>query len=101
MQRYLAIALRVALGAVFTFAAYSKLRQPWTIFAMSIDSYQILPEWAVLGVAQTLPWAELALGVLLAAGLWLRFTSVAGSGLLTIVVGTMLVAYVRGLSVVY
>ena len=55
-----------------------------TIFAMSIDSYQILPEWAVLSVARTLPWSELALGVLLAVGFWLRYTSVAAAALLTL-----------------
>jgi uncharacterized membrane protein YphA (DoxX/SURF4 family) len=99
MRRYVVIALRVALGAVFAFAAYSKLRQPWTIFAMSIDSYQILPEWAVLGVARALPWMELALGALLAVGIWLRYTSVAAAALLTLFFGMMLVAYARGLSI--
>jgi uncharacterized membrane protein YphA (DoxX/SURF4 family) len=99
MRRYVVIALRVALGAVFAFAAYSKLRQPWTIIAMSIDSYQVLPEWAVLGVARALPWAELMLGVLLAVGIWLRYTSVAAAALLTLFFGMMLVAYARGLSI--
>ena len=47
-MRYVLIALRVALAVVFLYAAYTKLRQPWLLFAMSIDAYQMLPEWAAL-----------------------------------------------------
>src|ERR1035438_8850015 len=66
----LALILRVALGAIFVYAAWIKLREPWALFAMAIDSYQVLPVWAVEVVARALPWFELLLGVLLIAGLW-------------------------------
>ena len=62
------LVLRLLLGAVFIYAAYTKLRQSWLLFALSIDSYQLLPEWAVYALARTLPLLELALGVLLMAG---------------------------------
>ena len=74
------LALRLLLGAVFVYAAYTKLRQSWLLFALSIDSYQLLPEWAVFALARTLPWLELALGVLLIAGVWLRYLSIAATG---------------------
>jgi hypothetical protein len=45
-----------------------KLREPWALFAMAIDSYQVLPSWAVELVARSLPWFELLLGALLIAG---------------------------------
>ena len=48
MMRWLRLFLRLLLAAVFLYAAWSKLRQPWLLFAMSIDSYQLLPPWAVL-----------------------------------------------------
>jgi uncharacterized membrane protein YphA (DoxX/SURF4 family) len=99
MRRYLVIVLRLALAAVFTYAAYSKLSQPWTIFALSVDSYQVLPEWAVLGVARTLPWSELALGLLLAIGIWLRYTSLAAAAVLGLFFVMMLIAYGRGLAI--
>ena len=67
--RVAALLLRIALGAVFVYAAWLKLRDPWQMFAMSIDSYQLLPMWAVRVVARTLPWVELLLGMLLIAGL--------------------------------
>jgi uncharacterized membrane protein YphA (DoxX/SURF4 family) len=91
--------MRCALGAVFIYAAYSKLRQPWLLFALSIDSYRILPEWGVLGLARTLPWVELALGVLLAAGVWLRYVSVAATALLAFFFAVMLLQYVRGATI--
>jgi uncharacterized membrane protein YphA (DoxX/SURF4 family) len=56
------LGLRVLLAVVFLYAAYTKLRQPWLLFAMSIDAYQILPQWAVLALGRTLPWMELLLG---------------------------------------
>ena len=43
--RVLALLLRIALGAIFVYAAWSKLKDPWALFAMAIDSYQVLPVW--------------------------------------------------------
>ena len=88
--------LRLLLGAVFIYAAYTKLRQSWLLFALSIDSYQLLPEWAVFGLARTLPWLELALGVLLIGGLWLRYLSIAAAGILALFFTVMVVSYLRG-----
>jgi len=76
------LALRVALGAVFVYAAWTKLRQPWELFAMSIDAYKVLPYWAVLAVARALPWAEMLIGLALMAGRWLRVSAGAASLLL-------------------
>jgi uncharacterized membrane protein YphA (DoxX/SURF4 family) len=75
IPRVAALLLRIVLGVVFVYAAWLKLRDPWQMFAMSIDSYQLLPMWAVHVVARTLPWLELLLGILLIAGLWVRVSS--------------------------
>jgi putative oxidoreductase len=88
--------LRLILGAVFIYAAYTKLRQSWLLFALSIDSYQLLPEWAVFALARTLPWLELVLGVLLIAGVALRFLSVVATAILGLFFTVMLVSYFRG-----
>jgi len=95
----LPLVLRIVLGCVWLYAAYTKLRQPWLLFAMSIDAYRILPEWAVLTIARTLPWAELAIGLLLIAGLALRYVSIAGTLILMVFFGVMLTAYSRGLGI--
>jgi uncharacterized membrane protein YphA (DoxX/SURF4 family) len=96
MRARVALGLRLLLGAVFIYAAYSKLRQSWLLFALSIDSFQLLPEWAVYGVARTLPWLELALGGLLIAGVWLRYLAVATAGILALFFTVMVVSYIRG-----
>ena len=87
---------RLLLGAVFVYAAYTKLRQSWLLFALSIDSYQLLPEWAVLAFARTLPWLELGLGLLLMAGVWLRHVSLVATVLLGGFLAVMVVSYARG-----
>jgi putative oxidoreductase len=96
MRARMALGLRLLLGTVFIYAAYSKLRQSWLLFALSIDSYQLLPEWAVYAVARTLPWLELALGVLLMAGVWLRYLATVADGILAVFFTMMVVSYFRG-----
>lgn len=88
--------LRLAVGGVFVYAAWTKLRDPWLLFAMSIDAYHVLPQWAVLVLARTLPWLELALGLLLIAGWWRRVTTVGTSALLAVFFGLMVRSYLRG-----
>lgn len=98
-MRYLRLFLRLLLAAVFLYAAYTKLRQSWLVFAMSIDSYRLLPEWGVLAVARTLPWIELLLGLLLATGVWLRWTSLAATVQLLVFFSVMLLSYSKGLGI--
>jgi uncharacterized membrane protein YphA (DoxX/SURF4 family) len=93
------VLLRLLIGAVFVYAAYTKLRDPWQVFAMSVDSYKMLGESAVIAVARTLPWFELALGVLLIAGLALRYVSATAAALLMVFFALMIVSYARGLAI--
>jgi uncharacterized membrane protein YphA (DoxX/SURF4 family) len=97
--RAVALALRIALGAVFVYAAWTKLREPWEMFAMSIDAYKVLPYWAVLVVARTLPWAEMLIGLALMAGRWLRVSAAAASLLLLVFFGLMVRAYAKGMQI--
>jgi putative oxidoreductase len=90
------LVLRLVLGAIFLYAAWTKLRQSYLIFAMSIDAYQLLPEWAVLAAARTLPWFELVVGVLLLVGYKLRWAAMAASGLLAMFFALMLRSYIKG-----
>lgn len=98
-RRIVMLVLRIVLGAVWLYAAYTKLREPWMLFAMSIDAYKLLPEWAVLTVARTLPWLELAIGLLLLGGLLLRYVSVLGAAILGVFFTAMLAAHARGLGI--
>jgi uncharacterized membrane protein YphA (DoxX/SURF4 family) len=99
LARILLVVLRVALGAIFVYAAWVKLRDPWQLFAMSIDSYRILPLGAVELAAHVIPWAELAVGLMLISGLWLRISgSIVSLVLLTFFV-LMLRAYAKGMAI--
>ncbi len=96
MTRWITLALRLVLGAIFLYAAWTKLRQPWLVFALSIDAYRLLPEWAVFTVARALPWLELVLGVLLISGLKIRYTALATATLLAGFYASMIYAYSAG-----
>jgi uncharacterized membrane protein YphA (DoxX/SURF4 family) len=88
---------RVALGLVFLIAAYTKLHfnGAWHFgdyhffFAMAIDSYNMLPLWAVEIMARVLPLLEAALGALLILGLGLRWVASITSALLLVFIGAM------------
>jgi len=97
--RAAAVALRIALGAVFVYAAWVKLGMPWQLFAGAIADYKILPDWAVNPLARSLPWAEMAIGLLIAAGLWLRMAAAAASLLLAVFVALMVRAYAEGMAI--
>ena len=96
MAAALRLILRLALGAVFCYAAYTKLRQPWLVFALSIDAYRMLPSWAVFAVARCLPWAELALGLWLLSGLYLRLAALLSTLLLAVFYIAMVRLYLAG-----
>src|SRR4051794_12691828 len=94
--RWTTLVLRVVLGGIFVYAAWAKLRLPWQLFAMSIDSYQLLPTPMVELLARTLPWFELVLGLVLIAGWWLRITSTIVSALLLVFFSLMVRAAIKG-----
>jgi uncharacterized membrane protein YphA (DoxX/SURF4 family) len=99
MPRAIAILLRVALGAVFVYAAWVKIRDPWELFALAISSYQILPLKAVELVARTLPWLEMAVGLMLLAGWGLRVSATVTSLLLVVFFGLIVRAYLKGMEI--
>jgi uncharacterized membrane protein YphA (DoxX/SURF4 family) len=99
LVRFSLLALRVALGVIFVYAAWTKLRDPWQLFAMSIDSYRVLPLQAVELAARVLPWAELAVGLWLITGLWLRISGSIVSLLLLTFFVLMVRAYSKGMAI--
>lgn len=92
-------ALRLLMAAVFIYAAYTKLKDSYLLFAMAIDAYQLLPEWAVMWVARLLPPFELVLGLVLLTGWQLRYATVAAAGLLGFFFVLLVYTYARGLTI--
>ena len=66
---------------------------------MSINSYQIVSESSTKWLAQTLPWFELVLGVMLVSGWILRWSATVASALLVFFFSVMLHAYVKNLEI--
>jgi putative oxidoreductase len=99
--RWMVLGGRVFLAVIFLFAAWTKMpwRQPAALFAMTIDSYRLLPFWGVNLVAQTLPWVELAIGLLLLSGRGLRTVTTIASLLLLGFFTLMVRTYALGLEI--
>lgn len=92
---------RIFLAALFLYAGYTKttLRDPLApfLFEMAISAYQLLPVPGVIVVARTLPWLEIALGVMLLVGWQLRYFASAVALLLGAFVVAMGITYARGI----
>ena len=99
MRHRLIFILRVLLGVIFLYAAYTKLKESYLLFAMSIDSYQILPPDAVLSVARILPWVELGIGLWLLIGWHVFPAAMAATVLLATFFGIMAFTYGRGVAI--
>src|SRR5258708_36346308 len=93
---------RVVLGLVFLVAAYTKLHfnGGWHFgdyhffFAMAIDSYNMLPLWAVELMARVLPILQAAFGALLISCLGLPWVASITSALLLVFLRALTRAFV-------
>ena len=87
---------RLALGALFVYAGYVKLRNPF-LFELAVDGYRLLPPTGVILVAHGLPWLEVALGLLLWSGWKLHYSATFTALLLGAFLVTMTITYARGI----
>jgi putative oxidoreductase len=112
LGRTLLLLGRIALGIIFIAAAIGKMRpqagMPWTLgsinvslsmFAMNVDSFQMLPAWAVNLVAHWLPPFELFLGIWLLSGIALRLSSLIATLLLVGFISAITRAYMLHLGI--
>jgi uncharacterized membrane protein YphA (DoxX/SURF4 family) len=103
---------RLALAVIFLAASYAKLKPqapvPWSMgsmrvslsmFAMQVDSYQLLPPALVSPAAHFLPPFELFLGLWLLSGILLRGSALITSLLLAVFFGVMVRSYFLGLEI--
>ncbi|MGH9575608.1 MAG: MauE/DoxX family redox-associated membrane protein [Candidatus Acidiferrales bacterium] len=110
--RILLIIGRITLAVIFFAAAFGKLKpltgMPWTfasvktslaMFAMGVDSYQILPAWAVSPVAHFLPFFEIVLAIWLLSGFALRVSSLLSTIAICVFIYAMFSAWRRGLTI--
>ena len=110
LRRLFILLGRLFLGGLFLYAGYAKLYLPGmnphppisvalALFATQIDSYQLLPPSAVNLLAHTLPFAEIALGILLILGFGLRVWASVASMILLGFFGVVVRSYAMGLQI--
>lgn len=93
--RAILLAIRIILGAVFIYGGYVKLQAPWALFGMAIDSYHLVPLRFIEPLARTVPWFEVALGLLLIAGWLLPLSAATVSLTLAVFFTAMLHAFLN------
>jgi uncharacterized membrane protein YphA (DoxX/SURF4 family) len=103
MRRRFLLLGRIFLAGIFIYAGLTKvwviLFDHWTLFAMSINSYEVLPPWMVNATALVLPWLEIVMGVFLLAGWHVRWMAAACTALLAGFFAVMLRAHLLGLGI--
>src|SRR5271156_1524836 len=108
----LLLAGRLALAGIFLFAAYAKMKPQATMgwsgasiktslsmFAMQVDSYQLLPPQLVSPAAHFLPPFELFLGLWLLSGVLFRYSALMTTLLLGAFFAMMVRTYKMGLEI--
>jgi uncharacterized membrane protein YphA (DoxX/SURF4 family) len=96
--KYLTLAARLIIGALFVYASIHKLMNP-AEFAVSIRNYLIVPpEWSNF-IALTLPWVEIAAGVFLVLGVQTKPSALLTTGMLGIFLAALVYAFSIGLDI--
>ena len=98
MIRWFGVVARVVVGGVWLYAGALKLPHPETSVT-AVRAYQLLPEPVVAPVAFGLPIVEIALGLALLAGVFVRTAAIAAAVLLVVFLAAVGSAWARGLQI--
>ncbi len=96
VHSWLGLAARWYLGGVFVFACLHKIAHP-AEFALDVATYDMLPLSLVNLAALTLPWVELAAGLMLILGWRARGAALACAGMMVVFLVALASALHRGL----
>jgi uncharacterized membrane protein YphA (DoxX/SURF4 family) len=89
---------RALLGGVFLWAGIAKALDHQA-FVVAVDAYALLPKALVPPFAAALPWVEIAIGLFLVLGLFVRFAGATSAALLAMFVVALVQAKARGLAI--
>ena len=90
--------MRLALAAILLWAGLAKVFEP-VVAVQAVRAYQLLPESLVPIVGYGLPLLEVAMGLLLVAGLLTRPVAIATAVLMAVFIAGVASAWARGLSI--
>ena len=96
-QPWLTFVFRLILGGVLLVAGALKVTDPYSS-ATSVRAYQILPVDLANLLGFILPFAEVAIGIFLILGIWVRLNSIAGGALMIMFIIAIGQAWARGIS---
>jgi uncharacterized membrane protein YphA (DoxX/SURF4 family) len=99
MKRWLLVAGRLGIAVIFLYAGIAKVREPWLQFAVSIETFKMVPETWLEPIARILPWCEIALAIALLPGILARWFSLILTGMLGFFLFIGIRAYAKGLTV--
>lgn len=92
------LVLRVALGGLFLFAAYNKLRDPQQ-FAFSIKAFDLVPDGFATFATFAVPWTEIVVGTALVLGVWARSAAALLMLMLAVFIAAFASVLYRGMDV--
>ena len=95
---WVSTAARLVLGGVFVVAGWLKVIDPQSSVA-AVRAYRLLPDSVATIVGWGLPFAEIALGILLLAGIATRVAAAVAAVLLIVFIAAVVSAAARGLSI--
>lgn len=95
---WISLVVRLSLGGVFLTAGGLKVIDPQGS-VQAVQAYQLLPRPLETLVGWGLPFLEIALGLLLVAGLFTRVVAVASAALLGALLAAVISVAARGLSI--
>jgi uncharacterized membrane protein YphA (DoxX/SURF4 family) len=96
-QPWLTFVFRLILGGVLLVAGALKVTDPYSS-ATSVRAYQILPVDLANLLGFILPFAEVAIGIFLILGIWVRLNAIAGGALMIMFIIAISQAWARGIS---
>lgn len=97
-SRWLSIAVRLALGALFIYSAWPKIADP-PGFAQMLSNYKLMPDSWINPAALVLPWLEMVAGVCLVAGVMRRGAALWIAVLLVVFIGALSINLARDIAV--
>ena len=97
-NRYLSIAIRMILGAIFLYASWSKIFDP-SSFAQVLWNYRIFPLAAIAPLSHFVPWLEAVIGLALISGIGRKGAALVSAALLLGFMLAISIDLARGISI--
>lgn len=97
-NKYLLFLLRICLGFVFVYAGMEKISDP-SGFSTAIHNYRLLPVSMVNFFAISMPWIEVAAGLMLIFGIAVKENAFIINSMLLIFIFAVGISMIRGLDI--